>query len=625
MQQIVVGTAGHIDHGKTSLVRELTGFNTDRLIEEKERGMTIDLGFAHLNNAITIIDVPGHEKFIRNMVAGAANIHFGLIVVAADDGIMPQTIEHLEILTLLGVTEGWVAITKIDIVKDEEWIDLVELDIQECLLLRGFNAFSVRRINSLNGFGVSKLKSDIENIVSGKIPYSDSEYFRLYIDRAFSKTGFGAVVTGTVVNGSVEQGEEVEVLPSKARAKIRSLQSHGGGAKAIKTGDRAALNLSNIKLSELHRGQTLCYPGILKPTKSIIVRLKMVQSTSWKIKNNQRLRCHFGTSEVLGRLKTYSSKVIKKNESLNVMINLESPVATALDDRFIIRSYSPMETIAGGIVLETNIKASWSSIKDLLMDIPLDPDKRFRFLVDYNWKKPKSLKFWEMKFFNSKYNIKILRNDEFKLSSENLIYSKKRKENAKEEISNFFLNSYAKNPFRKVIALESIKNSLLFSDGWLKIIINQMILDDDIIECQGGYALNNYKIELSIEDKKNLNFIEKVLRDHRKQPISLSYIIESTRHNPKRVGDLVHILVENGKVESLGDNFFMHCEYLDHLKKNITKYFKTEDSLTVADFKKLTGLTRKTAIPLLEYLDKKKYTIRHGNVRTMGGNNEKRN
>ena len=229
-----------------------------------------------------------------------------------------------------------------------------------------------------------------------------------------------------------------------------------------------------------------------------------------------------------------------------------------------------------------------------------------------------------MKFFNSKYNIKILRNDEFKLSSENLIYSKKRKENAKEEISNFFLNSYAKNPFRKVIALESIKNSLLFSDGWLKIIINQMILDGDIIECQGGYALNNYKIELSIEDKKNLNFIEKVLRDDRKQPISLSYIIESTRHNPKRVGDLVYFLVENGKVESLGDNLFIHCEFLTYLKKNVTEYFKNENSLTVADFKKLTGLTRKTAIPLLEYLDKKKYTIRHGNVRTMGENNEKR-
>ena len=163
MQQIVVGTAGHIDHGKTTLVRGLTGYNTDHLVEEKKRGMTIDLGFAHLNDSVTIIDVPGHEKFIRNMAAGAANIHFGLIVIAADDGIMPQTIEHLEILTLLGVKSGWVAITKIDIVKDEEWIDLVELDIQDCLSLRGFNAFSIHRINNLNGNGLNKLKSDIEN------------------------------------------------------------------------------------------------------------------------------------------------------------------------------------------------------------------------------------------------------------------------------------------------------------------------------------------------------------------------------------------------------------------------------------------------------------------------------
>ena len=189
----------------------------------------------------------------------------------------------------------------------------------------------------------------------------------------------------------------------------------------------------------------------------------------------------------------------------------------------------------------------------------------------------------------------------------------------------FFLNSYAKNPFRKVIALESIKNSLSFSDGWLKIILNQMILDDDIIECQGGYALNNYKIELSRKDKNNLDSIEKVLRDHGEQPTSLTDIIELTRHNPKRVGDLVYVLVENGKVESLGDNLFIHCEFLEYLKKNVIEYFKSENSLTIADFKKLTGLTRKTAIPLLEYLDKKKYTIRSGNVRTMGENNEKRN
>ena len=625
MQQIVVGTAGHIDHGKTTLVRGLTGYNTDHLVEEKKRGMTIDLGFAYLNDSVTIIDVPGHEKFIRNMAAGAANIHFGLIVIAADDGIMPQTIEHLEILTLLGVKSGWVAITKIDIVKDEEWIDLVELDIQDCLSLRGFNAFSIHRINNLNGNGLNKLKSDIKNIVNKKVPYSNSEYFRLFIDRVFIKTGFGTVVTGTVVNGRIEQGEEIEILPLKAKTKIRGIQSHGGGTEAIQTGDRAALNISNIKLSDLQRGQTLCYPGLLKPTKNVIVRIKMIQSTSWEIKNNQRLRFHFGTSEVIGRIRTSESKVVKKSESSNAMLILESPVATALDDKFIIRSYSPMETIAGGLVLETNVIAPWHKINGLLMNIPLDPDKRFRFLVEYNWKRPKSLKFWEMKFFNSIPKIKILKNDELELSSENLLFSKKKKENAKDEINNFFLNSYAKNPFRKVIALESVKNALLFSDNWLKIILGQMILDDDIIECQGGYALNKYKIELSDEDKNSFNFIEEVLRKHKNQPISLNYVIKTTRYNPKRVGDLMHVLIENGKAESLGDNLFMHIEHLEHLKKNIIEYFKDEDSLNISDFKKLTGLTRKTAIPLLEYLDRKKYTIRSGDVRIMGEKNEKRN
>ena len=198
MPQVVLGTAGHIDHGKTSLVKALTGFNTDRLIEEKDRGMTIDLGFAYLNDSITIIDVPGHEKFIRNMTAGAANIHYGLIVVAADDGVMPQTIEHLDILTLLGVNKGWVAITKIDVVKDLEWIDLVEIEIQECLTSRGFKSLSINRINNLNGDGIQQLKSDIENIIDDVKPYDRSEYFRMNVDRVFSKTGFGTVATGTV-------------------------------------------------------------------------------------------------------------------------------------------------------------------------------------------------------------------------------------------------------------------------------------------------------------------------------------------------------------------------------------------------------------------------------------------
>ena len=302
MSQFVIGTAGHIDHGKTSLVKNLTGIDTDRLIEEKKRGMTIDLGFAYLNNLITIIDVPGHEKFIRNMVAGAASIHFGLIVVAADDGIMPQTKEHIDILTLLGVRKGWVAITKIDLIKDNEWIDLIELDIIDCLKNRGFDPLSIHRINNQNSYGMNSLKKNMIDYLDQKEIYSKTGVFRMNVDRFFSKKGFGTVVTGTVINGKIRVGDEIEILPSNVKTKIRGLHSHGDEKNDVNYGDRAAINLAHVKKNILFRGSVICTPEVLQPTNKIIAYVKMVNFTKWRINNKQRLRFHFGTRLVLGRI-----------------------------------------------------------------------------------------------------------------------------------------------------------------------------------------------------------------------------------------------------------------------------------------------------------------------------------
>ena len=618
MQQVVVGTAGHIDHGKTSLVKALTGFNTDQLNEEKSRGLTIDLGFAYLNQTTTIIDVPGHEKFIRNMVAGAANIHYGLIVVAADDGIMPQTIEHLEILTLLGVRKGWVAITKIDIVNDTDWIDLVELDIKEHLDSRGFNALSINRINNLDGSGIDKLRTDITGVTTLTLSEEGSEYFRMNIDRVFSKTGFGTVATGTVANGDIKQGSEVEILPSNLKSKIRGIESHGGSVKKVSLGFRAALNLSNIKSSEINRGYTICYPGILKPTQKIIVRIKMIKSTSWEIKNNQRLRFHFGTSEVLGRVTFFDSKNLKKGNSINAILDLESLVGIALDDKFVIRSYSPMNTIAGGVVLETNINLPWSKIKDLTLKMPIESGTRFKFLVQLDWRKPSSLKFWEKKFFNSDYKINISNDNDLYLSDEEILFSRKGQKKAIQQVNEYFLNCYKTNPFRKVINADAIRSFLDFSDILFNVIIKQMISENTILEYQGGFALSSYEIDLSDEDKKDIEFIEKILIEKGLEPTLLADIINTSGQNPKRVGDLIHILIQKEKIQAISANLYAHFDQLNHLKRIVMEYFKKNSTLAVVDFKDLTGLTRKTAIPMLEYLDKHEYTKREGNIRIAG-------
>ena len=619
MPQLVVGTAGHIDHGKTSLVRALTGVDTDRLREEKERGMTIDLGFAYLNQSITIIDVPGHEKFIRNMAAGASSIHYGLIVVAADDGVMPQTIEHLDILTLLGVNKGWVAITKIDIVNDKDWIDLIELDIQENLTKRGFQPLSINRINNITGDGIESLKSNMLGTTSDKKNEYSSKYFRMNVDRVFSKAGFGTVVTGTVLNGMATVGDDIAIYPEEIKTKIRGLQSHGGNTKEIITGDRAAINLSNIKPNVLNRGSVVCTPGILKPVKQIVSNIKIVESTEWIIKNNQRLRFHFGTSEVLGRAMSAGTKKLEKGNNANFILSLESPITVSMDDRFVIRSYSPMHTIAGGIVLYNDFRGKWSNMRDFTKMLPLDPKERFGYLVKFNWKTPMSIKDWKLLFYNSNEKIDLWIEDlSLEQSDEGILYSKDRIERSRDQFIQFFNDSYAKNTFRSVLTIDSIKNALNWSNTWIDI-VSKILLDEGIIKfSSGGFSLTNYKIQFSSKDKSDMANIENIIKQAGSQPVLMSEIIEASGQNPKRAGDLVHILVDKKKVQPLDNNLFLIKGFFDSLLLKIRNYFNVNTEMKVADFKDLTGLTRKTAIPVLEYLDKNRYTNRKDNIRLIG-------
>ncbi len=616
MPQVVVGTAGHIDHGKTSLVKALTGTNTDRLTEEKERGMTIDLGFAYLNESITIIDVPGHEKFIRNMAAGAANIHLGLLVIAADDGVMPQTREHLDILTLLGVKKGLVALTKVDLVKDDEWIDLVELDITELLEHNGFDSMAIHRINNLTGDGIKGLKDDILSLAENHQSESTSSQFRLNVDRVFSKTGFGTVATGTVISGEAKNGADLEILPSGLKTKIRGIQTHGGATELAQTGDRAALNLANVKSSDLHRGTVLATPDCFQTTTRIIAHINMTNSTEWVIKNKQRLRHHFGTSEVLGRC---AGKKMKKEQSGNFIIDLETPVAVGMDDKFVIRSYSPMETIAGGLVIDPKPLGKWSLLKSRADNLPSDPKERFSFLIDQDWETPKSKQEWQS-LFNISDDIINEWVDDLSIlqTEETLLYSEKGLEKGQNSLQSFFNQSYAKNPFRTVISSDGILTQLKWSEAWLDFVIQTMVESGIITSEKGGFSLTGSKPEFSSKDLEDLKRIESIFSQSGFEPILLKEITDSSGFNPKRVGDLVHLLFDQGKVENLGNNFWLNRPNLDNVLHDIREFFKSTSKLAVADFKDITGLSRKTAIPLLEYLDKNNFTVRDENVRLKG-------
>jgi len=619
MGQIVFGTAGHIDHGKTSLVKALTGTNTDKLIEEKTRGMTIDLGFAHINESITIIDVPGHEKFIRNMSAGAANIHFGILVVAADDGVMPQTREHLDILTLLGVKRGIVAITKIDLIQDKEWLDLVSLDVEDLMASVSFESVAIHRINNLTGEGVEKLKNEILLLADGYNNVSRSDNFRLNVDRIFSKTGFGTIVTGTVQNGMISIGDDIELLPNGIKTKIRGIHTHGGPTDFLVSGDRAALNLLNVKPKILKRGTVLSTPNCLKTTNRIIANLSLIPRTDWVVKTKQRLWLHFGTARLLGRVLLVNKNQFIKGDFGNVIIDLESPIAVAMDDRFVIRSYSPMKTIAGGIVLDPLPFGQWSELKKRALNLPLEPKLRFEYVLVKDWKMPKIKKEWQSLFFISEKQLdEWIRELNINESIDGILFANKAMEKSEIELKSFFRESYQVNPFRSVLSIESIKAGLKWSESWLKIVISKLIQKMTLIEKTSGFLLAGFEPSFSRQDRDELNAIESTLKKSGAEPMLVKELTAQLSVNPKRIGDLLYLLFEQGKAVNLGNNFWVNRSNFDQVVSDMCQLFKLKNEMAVSDFKDLTGLSRKTAIPLLEYLDKKHYTIRSENVRFRG-------
>ncbi len=348
-RHLVVATAGHIDHGKTALVRALTGMETDRLEEERRRGITIELGFAFLGDDITIIDVPGHERFIKTMVAGVSTVDLALLVVAADDGVMPQTREHLAILNLLGVPHLFVVLSKID-AADSDWVKLVEEEIR-ALLPERFRAAPFLRCDSITGEGVTRLKDAILEFQRTLPLRRDTGVFRLPVDRAFSVKGHGTVVTGTILGGSVRVGDRLTVMPQGFETRVRGLQSHGREQTALSVGQRAAINLTGARIGEIVRGDWICQPDAFLTTRFLDVSLEILPDAP-PLRRRERVRVEIGTLEALGRVFLLDRAVLNPGEQGWAQIALERPVIAARLDRFVIRRYSPLQTLGGGVVLD---------------------------------------------------------------------------------------------------------------------------------------------------------------------------------------------------------------------------------------------------------------------------------
>lgn len=632
MKHVIIGTAGHIDHGKTTLVKALTSIDCDRLKEEKERGITIDLGFAYFDlpsgRRAGIVDVPGHEKFIKNMLAGVGGMDLVLLIVAADEGVMPQTAEHLHILSLLQVKQGIVVLTKADLVEDE-WLELVMLDIRERVQGTFLEDAPIMPVSAVTGTGLQELAETIDHLCDDVTPRNSGLPFRLPIDRVFTVQGFGTVVTGTLLSGTVRPGDTVEVQPSQLLVRVRGVGVHGKQVDRAEAGQRTALNLAGVTVDQINRGEVLTAPGSLTPTMMLDARIRLLPDVDKTLSNRQRVRLYAGTAEILCRVVLLDSEELFPNDNALVQFRLEESTALRAGDRFVVRSYSPMVTIGGGIVLD-----------------PL-PEKRKRF-------REKGLN--ELRVLESGSTAEVLgqriarHND--KLLSRTEVLKTAGRSDAEEALeiligeeivvemradevdyvihrdtiqflcdkSATILEEYHKRyPLRAGISREELRSRLLSS-------VNARVFGALLLALQGDAKLKLTARAVALSDftvqfgGKWQRAREVALSSFHKQlfsPPTVEDVIDNTKLSSEDVRELLEALVEAGDLVKVAEGMYFLRVAVCQAKELVLAQFAREPELTLATFRTLLDSSRKYALPLLEYFDQKKLTLRVGESRKL--------
>jgi len=627
--QIVVGMSGHIDHGKTSLVKALTGKNTDSLKQEKERGMTIDLGFAFLDNQITIIDVPGHEKFVKNMMSGSSGIDIGILVIAADDGIMPQTLEHFEILKLLDIKYGFIVLNKIDLVEDE-WIQLVKNDIKELVDGTFMSDANILEVSAINSIGLEEVKNEIINLSKNIPQRKSSGIFRMHIDRVFSKTGFGTVVTGTIFSGNINIGDSVELLPSEQLLKVRNIQTHGNDVKNAIAGERAAINLNNINSSDLSRGYHLSKAYAFNEVDSFISEITLINSKKQTIKNNQRVRIHLGTKEVMARASIISEYKDNNNDKLVTQIRLENKLVVGIGDRFIIRSYSPVETIAGGIIFDKSVYGNWKEVKEHGLNLigKTSKDRIYSIINKISLKNPLKVSDIENRLSISLDDFKknILDHEKYKILNYNSIswiLSNEKinifKDNIKKVLEDFHLESPMSKGCNKKILCQKTKSD----ESLLSRILDDMLKDKIIKNDSNFWSLFDFNMNVSSEQEEIKKNIHNYIKKNELIELKKDKILIDNNIDKETLFGIINLLESKKFIIRINPEVVISKNKLNMIKDSVLSFFNKNNSISVPEFKEITSLTRKFSIPILEYLDKINFTFRVQDKRKLlNGKNE---
>lgn len=629
MKNIIIGTAGHIDHGKTTLIKALTGRNTDRWEEEQRRGITIDLGFTYFDlksgDRVGIIDVPGHEKFINNMVAGVVGMDLVMLVIAADEGIMPQTREHVDILGLLGIEKSIIVLNKCDLV-DEEWLELVEEEVKEELAGTFLENAPVMKVSAATGQGISELIDMIEHLTSDEVVEKDIHTIpRLPIDRAFSMSGFGTVITGTLLAGSITKEDTLEMYPIGKECKIRSIQVHGQPVERCYAGQRVAINLSNIKKSEIKRGCVLAPPNNMKNTMMLDVKMNILPSSMRILTNHARLHLFTGTSEVLCRAVLLDKEEIGPGESGYVQLRLEEEIALRRGDKFIVRFYSPMETIGGGVVLEPNptkkkrfheetieeLKRKESGSSEDIIDMHIqnckDSMMTIAELAKITALSPEEVT-EDVESLEKQGIIKV-----FHMKRDSYTWHSANDKALQKEITEKLSDYHAKHPYRYGMQKAEIHNTFLKK---VKPTVFDMYVDnlveEGIIKRHNEFlSMPEHEIckDATYEkiEKKLLDIFEKAGLDFPKVSE-----VDLGGADLEVVDDILLLLMEEGRIVKLGEELYTLTPYIEKSKEIILGMFSQKDLITMGEIRDALETSRKNAKLIVEYMDSIKITKRNG-------------
>jgi len=624
----LIGTAGHVDHGKTELIRALSGMETDRLKEEKQRGISIELGFAHMalpsGRQVGIVDVPGHERFVRQMLAGASGMDVVLLVIAADEGIMPQTQEHLDILTLLDIPRGIIVINKADLV-EEEWLDLMDEEIREELKETAFREAPICRVSALTGVGIANLRQTIDELLSEVESKKSTGPVRMPLDRVFSIQGFGTVVTGTLHSGTVKLGQELAIEPGHIHTKVRSLQIHKNKVDSAGAGQRLAVNLAGVDVAEVERGSVLVMPDAFKVGNVLDLKVQNLLSADKPLTQRQRVRFHIGTTEVLGRIHLLQHEELAPGQEGFAQILLEGSVVAAPEDRFVIRFYSPAHTIAGGKVLGV-AKFKQKRFRESVLALmrlkdqgdPLDLLEREVAEPCLGTDLVARLHVSSVELEERLKSLEEFNRLEVWMEDNNSLYwAKAAAENWRTNLLGIVRVYEELNPLRGGISREELKTRLAISwthRRW------QSILEQGSM--RGFYRVTGSKVQTNSGAQippsilKRLEALRSEWQSVALMPPDLVITAEACGIPKSEALEYAQYLCEIGEWVHI-DQFYFRQKAIESAKESLIKFLEAHGEVGVSEVREMLGTSRKYVVPLLEFLDNQKVTRRSGDKRRL--------